>query len=242
MKLVGQIAVLAACAALSACTIGVDGKADVNQPTVETVPANPPTVTLTATTSEVIAGDDVTLTWNSTNGSRCVATGSWKGDLATSGTFALPVNDAGTKVFVLNCSGSGGSQAAVAEVQVIPVSSGGGTGSGTGSGSGSGVISVTLSADPTSVAVGDSTTITWFAQDAASCTASGAWSGTKAPTGSESVVVGAAGYNSFSLNCSGPDGSGVQQIHVQGLQATLTIRRERDHHRHRSVHDADLGD
>ena len=54
-------------------------------------------------------------------------------------------------------------------------------------------------------------TINWSSSLATSCTASGAWSGTKATSGSESFTITSAGANSYSLQCSdssGQSGSG----------------------------------
>lgn len=71
---------------------------------------------------------------------------------------------------------------------------GGGGGGGGGSGGGGGgttpppaPATVQLSAAATEVSAGGSTTLTWSSTNAASCTASGAWSGTRATSGSEQV-------------------------------------------------------
>jgi uncharacterized protein (TIGR03118 family) len=63
--------------------------------------------------------------------------------------------------------------------------------------------SVKLSISPTSVAVGQSATITWSSTVGTTCTASGAWSGAKSDTGSESVTPTAAGSQMYTLVCVG---------------------------------------
>lgn len=64
---------------------------------------------------------------------------------------------------------------------------------------------VTLTAAQTSVTSGQGTTLTWTATNATSCTASGAWSGTKATTGS--APTGALTSNAtFEIECVGPGG------------------------------------
>lgn len=77
---------------------------------------------------------------------------------------------------------------------------------------------VTISANPSSQAVGENTTITWSVTDATSCTASGAWSGSKnATSGSEAVAVASAGTNTYTLSCTGPGGSGDNSTAVTGV-------------------------
>lgn len=72
---------------------------------------------------------------------------------------------------------------------------------------------VTLSANPASVTAGQSTTLQWSSTDATTCSATGGWSGTKTPTGSQ--PVGPLNANStFGLNCTGPGGSGTASVAV----------------------------
>lgn len=65
---------------------------------------------------------------------------------------------------------------------------------------------VNLSANPTTVTAGQSSTLTWSTTNATSCTASGDWSGTKGTSGSESDVINTT--NHYTLTCTGPGGSG----------------------------------
>jgi hypothetical protein len=72
---------------------------------------------------------------------------------------------------------------------------------------------VSLSATPTSVSAGNSSTLTWNSTDATSCTASGAWSGSQATTGSYNT--GALNQNStYTLTCTGNGGSATQTVVV----------------------------
>jgi len=62
--------------------------------------------------------------------------------------------------------------------------------------------SVTLTPDATTVALGQRVTLTWTTRHATSCTAEGAWSGSKAANGSESVAVPLTqARNTFGLAC-----------------------------------------
>jgi hypothetical protein len=62
---------------------------------------------------------------------------------------------------------------------------------------------VRLTVSPSAVMPGQSATITWSSANATSCTASGAWSGTLATSGSSSVILQTSSVQSYSLNCSG---------------------------------------
>jgi hypothetical protein len=75
------------------------------------------------------------------------------------------------------------------------------------------VPTVTLSANPTSVQAGDSATLTWSTTGAASCVASGQWSGSRAVSGSQSV--GPINVEStYTLTCTGSGGSAARSVTV----------------------------
>ena len=79
--------------------------------------------------------------------------------------------------------------------------------------SGAQIPDVKLSAEPTTVSLQGSTTLQWAATNAASCTASGGWSGTRGLSGSETVGPLAA-TTTFVLTCTGPGGSASQSVSV----------------------------
>jgi hypothetical protein len=58
-----------------------------------------------------------------------------------------------------------------------------------------------ISANPLIVMVEESTKITWSSTNTSSCTASGAWSGDKLTSGSESIVMNDFGDQRFTLTC-----------------------------------------
>lgn len=77
------------------------------------------------------------------------------------------------------------------------------------------VPTVTLSASPSTLAAGSSSTLTWNSTSADSCTASGAWSGSQALSGSKST--GALNSTSiYNLNCTGAGGTA-------SASATVTV-------------------
>eukprot|EP01034_Spumella_vulgaris_P002550 gene2550-3316_t len=67
---------------------------------------------------------------------------------------------------------------------------------------------VTVTANPGSVTLGQSLTLNWSSTNAAACTASGAWSGAKPVSGSETITPTASGTMTYTLTCAGSAGSG----------------------------------
>lgn len=67
---------------------------------------------------------------------------------------------------------------------------------------------VSITASPSTITTGQSSTLTWNAADSTSCTASGAWSGARPVLGSATVTPPAAGQHQYVLTCVGPEGSG----------------------------------
>ena len=72
---------------------------------------------------------------------------------------------------------------------------------------------VSLSASASSVQAGGSSTLSWSATNATSCTASGAWSGTRATSGSL-ALTGLASTGLYNLSCSGAGGSGAASLTI----------------------------
>ena len=77
---------------------------------------------------------------------------------------------------------------------------------------------VNLSAEPTSVLLENTSTLTWSSNNATSCSAS--WTSQTGISGSELVTITTAGNNSFSISCSGAGGSGSASVTVEGYRET----------------------
>ena len=73
---------------------------------------------------------------------------------------------------------------------------------------------VTLSASPTTVASGGSSTLDWSSSNASSCSASGAWSGSKNPSSGSETLNNLTQTVTYTLTCSGGGGSGNQSVTV----------------------------
>tara|TARA_B100000575_G_C23138836_1_gene662269 strand:+ start:234 stop:4397 length:4164 start_codon:yes stop_codon:yes gene_type:complete len=77
---------------------------------------------------------------------------------------------------------------------------------------------VNLSAEPTSVLLESTSTLTWSSTNATSCSAS--WTSQTGTSGSEVVTITTAGSNSFSITCSGAGGSRSDSVTVEGYRET----------------------
>lgn len=157
-----------------------------------TVTAAPPqpTVTLSANPTSVMSGSTSLLTWSSTNATSCTASGAWSGTKATSGTqTTLALTSQST--YTLACSGTGGSALASVTVSITGVTP---------------APTVNIAASPTTVNSGGSSLLNWSATNATSCTASGAWSGSKATTGTQSTGALTA-LSTYTLSCTGAGGT-----------------------------------
>src|SRR4030066_570749 len=64
---------------------------------------------------------------------------------------------------------------------------------------------VTISAHPTTIISGNSSTLSWSSTNATTCTASGSWTGSKSTSGSQTVSP--TRNSTYTLTCTGPGGS-----------------------------------
>jgi hypothetical protein len=97
---------------------------------------------------------------------------------------------------------------------VLLAACGGGSGGGsTASTPASAAPTVSFSASPTSVTSGGTSMLSWSASNATSCSASGAWSGTQATSGTFQTGQLTADAT-FTLNCTGAGGGVVSRVTV----------------------------
>jgi probable HAF family extracellular repeat protein len=150
------------------------------------------TVTLSSSASTVTVGVPVTLTWASATGATCTATGGaagdgWTGQLSASGTMAVTESVAGKYTYLLNCTlGSQSAQGQAVVTDTVPT--------------------VSLSANPTNLQIGQPTMLTWTSSNADSCTASSngsgdGWTGTKPNSGTASITETTVGLITYTLTC-----------------------------------------
>ena len=174
------------------CT-GAGGSANASAMlTVNSPPPPVPTVTIGVNPMSIVAGQSATLTWSSTNATACTASGAWTGGEATSGTLSVTPSAAGTDTYTLSCTGAGGSANASAMLTVNSPPP---------------VPTVTIAVNPASVTLGQNSTLSWSSTNATTCTASGAWNGNEATSGTLSVSPTDAGTDTYTLSCSDSSGN-----------------------------------
>jgi hypothetical protein len=192
--------IVAALLSLSACGGGGGGSSStVATQAMATPAAMPPMVSISASPTAVTVGQLVNLAWTVSNptATTCTASGAWSGTLDTSGTQSVTAATAGTANYTITCSGVSAS-ASVVVTAPVPVPT----------------VSVALA--PASITTAQSAQLTWTATNANSCTASGAWSGARATSGTLPVSSTTAGSFTYTLDCSGAGGSATGT-------ATLTV-------------------
>ncbi|MBY0328575.1 hypothetical protein K2Q02_00555, partial [Patescibacteria group bacterium] len=159
--------------------------------TVTGVPVPAPTASISVSPTSVTSGGTSTITWSSTNATSCTAGGSWSGAKATSGSGWTPALYADT-TYSLYCTGAGGTSATQYATVTVGVATPAPT--------------VSISASPTSVTSGGSSTLSWSTTNATSCTASNGWTGAKATSGS-ALTGGLYSSTTYTLLCVGPGGN-----------------------------------
>jgi hypothetical protein len=157
-----------------------------------------PTASITAAPATISAGSSSDITWSSSGASACTASGAWSGALAASGTSSTGALTANA-TYSLTCSGPGGASPAVSVTVVVNA-----------------VPTVQLSANPSSVVSGGSSTLSWSSSGATSCTAGGAWSGNLAASGSQDTGP-LASDSTFSIVCNGPGGASAASTATVGV-------------------------
>jgi len=78
---------------------------------------------------------------------------------------------------------------------------------------------IALTLAPTTVTLGQSSSLTWSATGSSGCTASGSWSGSKATSGTQSVTPTASGTATYTLTCTGSGAYGGSS----SQSASLTV-------------------
>jgi hypothetical protein len=140
----------------------------------------------------------------------------WSGDDVTPKTITIPVANSkpfsGSKTFALALAHAENVMLGSPSSAVVTINGSTSTVKPT----------VSLSATPTTVTTGSTSTLKWSSTNASTCTASGAWSGLMPTSGS--VAKDPASSSTYSLNCSGAGGSAAQSVAVQvAAAATSTV-------------------
>ena len=78
-----------------------------------------PQVKIAFSAPQVSTGESATLTWSSTNASSCAASGNWTGAQPASGSATFVLSAAGSFIYHLDCTGTGGTAGGEAVVAVV---------------------------------------------------------------------------------------------------------------------------
>ena len=175
--------------------------------TVTAPPPPPPSVsnvTIMSNVSSAFLGATIRLSWNSVSATACTASGGWSGSLAASGfrDVVVPATK-GAISYTVTCTNNTPSNAAAsASVTVY------------GDTNADFAMNSRSSTSTGRAEVGQPVTITWNAQNAVNCSASGAsdFSGSKAAAGSVTVTPRAAGQASYRLDCANPVNSAARIV------------------------------
>jgi hypothetical protein len=164
-------------------------------------PPAKPTVAFSVTPSTVDYAGSATLSWSSTNATGCM--GLWaSGPLAPSGSMVL-TGLIGTGSFSITCTGPGGTASASAPITVKPLP----------------LPKISLTATSAVVALAGTDTLQWTTTGAASCVATGGWTGTQSVSGS-SPIGPITTQTIYTLTCSGAGGAASSSVTV-GVSSTL---------------------
>ena len=86
------------------------------------------------------------------------------------------------------------------------------------------VPTASISANPTTLWVNESVTLTWSSTNATGCSASGEWSGDKGTSGEESLTVTTDGELTYSITCSSGSSSASADVVVTAKPINQTGR------------------
>jgi sugar lactone lactonase YvrE len=185
--------------------VGLNGEIE-QTVTVEVVPA--PAVDLTLSEDVVAPGESVLISWEVTDAQTCTASGApFLGSKnSAGGSETLSSLTKGAKTFKLTCKGGGGTTAAEAKMNVVA--------------------KPTLEFSARSAQLPQTNTGTqlrWKATDATTCTASGAWSGTKENSGTFDTPALTNEFNEYGLQCTGLNGEVSQMVTVEVVPAPVVV-------------------
>lgn len=84
---------------------------------------------------------------------------------------------------------------------------------------------VKISADVTRIFVGETLILRWSSTGAASCVATGAWSGSKAVNGTQNITIDKSGNPVYQLTCTGSGGKTSAEVKVFAEEPAISLTR-----------------
>lgn len=174
------------------CT-GPTGSASGSAVLTVTPAASVPTISISLSQPSVTPNQSSILSWSATNATSCTASNAWTGNVSSSSYEYVSQSVPGSYTYTLTCTGSGGTSSNSAVLTVANSAA---------------LPTVSISVSPASITPSGSATLSWTSTNATSCSASNAWSGNVATSGSHLVSPGGtpASYT-YTLTCTGPSGT-----------------------------------
>jgi hypothetical protein len=167
-------------------------------PEPEPVPVVVPVVvSLSAAPMEIVSGETAMLSWSSSGADSCSGSPNLGDNLPPSGSHTSGALSSDTS-FTMTCSGSGGSDSQTVMISVLPPPP---------------ASNLQLSSSSPTARAGESITLSWSGTSVSNCQASGAWSGPKDATGTE-TIDSLQTDGSFTLSCDGTEGKLVAMTSV----------------------------
>src|SRR3989339_118210 len=152
-----------------------------------------------------------TLLWTSQHAASCVGSGAWSGSKAINGSESSSNVGVGNYTYTITCSNQHGSATDAVRVNVrqpqMPIVD----------------IKANNSDGPINLVSPASYTLSWTSNNASSCSASGAWSGSKAINGSEAKSNMGSGVYTYTITCSNQHGSATDAVRVNVRQPQMPI-------------------
>ena len=127
-------------------------------PNTSVTSAPTPQVTLSSNPGTQVAGQSVTLSWDSKNTDSCIASGGeandgWKGSLALSGSMQITESSGGSTIYSITCTGAPPAATAQAIVDFTQAAGSGSTSSSKGGGGAIGALWLLLLSLPVAMRV-----------------------------------------------------------------------------------------
>jgi hypothetical protein len=164
-----------------------------------------PTITMSASKTSISKGDSTVLTWSTTDATACTTSGGWNETIPVNGRETLrPIV---TTSYAINCTGTGGSATQNITISVL------------GDVPSQPIPSITLSAEPSTITVGNSSTLNWSSANATSCSASNGWGGSLQTAGNKSVSP--INSTTYTITCTGVGGTARQNVTVSVKEAEI---------------------
>jgi hypothetical protein len=174
---------------------------------IEVIGIAPASVSINASPASIQLGGTSTLTWNAAGATSCSQSNGWNGVVATSGLQV--VSPATTTTYTVTCTSPSGSDTESAVVTVVPA-----------------VIqpTVSISAEPNSIAPGANSTLSWEASNANTCMGVSGISGPLPLLGNQ--VVTPATTTTYAITCTGTGGAAItatSTITIQDPQEIISL-------------------